>query len=55
MSQVLTDEHVQICVLPGARWPLGARIPPGVPFQWIGVQTVSWSSVGLLVSNDVAD
>ena len=55
VSQALTEEHVQICVLPGARWPLGARIPPGVPFQWIGVQTASWSSVGLLVSNDVVD
>ncbi len=51
----LMENDIQICVLPGARWPPGATLPPGLPFSWLGVQTTSWAAVGVLVATELQD
>ena len=50
IGSFLVQHDVQLCVLPGARFPAGAELPEGFPYMWIGAQTTSWSGVGLLVS-----
>ena len=47
ISCVLLEQDVQICVLPGARWPPGASLPPAIAYAWLGAQTTSWRSVAL--------
>ncbi|CAE8605722.1 unnamed protein product [Polarella glacialis] len=49
----LLREGVHICVLPGARWPPGAVLPPGFPYIWLGQQSTSWDSAGVWVSTEL--
>ncbi|CAE7834833.1 unnamed protein product [Symbiodinium sp. CCMP2592] len=53
ICSVLVERNIQICVLPGARWPPGSTLPPGIPFKWLGVQTSSWGAVGVLVATEL--
>ena len=53
VTSALISRDIQICVLPGARWPPGASLPPGLPFIWLGTQTSSWRAVGMLVSTEI--
>ena len=53
ISCVLLEQDVQICVLPGARWPPEASLPPGKAYAWLGAQTTSWRSVGMLVATEL--
>jgi hypothetical protein len=53
LASALQEERVDVCVLPGARWPPGAILPPGFPYVWMGRQTCSWDSVGLWVSAEL--
>ena len=53
ICSVLVDKNIQVCILPGARWPPGAEIPAGFPFEWLGLQTTSWEAVGVLVASEL--
>ena len=41
-------------VIPGPRFPDGAHLPIGYPYQFIGIQTLSWSSVAILLAPELA-
>ena len=42
-------ESVDICALPGARFPPGTQLPDNFPYAWLGVRSLSWGAVGVLV------
>ena len=47
------DEDIDVCVVPGARFPPGARLPEGFPYCWLGLQTTEWAGVGVLIRLEV--
>ena len=53
ISEYLTKHQVLICVLPSPRWPPGASLPPGIGFEWVGIQTKNWQSVGMLIAKEL--
>ena len=53
ITQFLEQEQIDVCFLPGARWPAGASVPDSVAFQWMGNPSSSWASIGALVSKNV--
>ena len=55
ITDFLSKEGIDICFLPGARWPAGAEIPPNVPYQWLGTPSKAWASIGALVSRDIVE
>ena len=54
ITQFLEQEQIDVCFLPGARWPAGASsVPDSVSFQWMGNPSSGWASIGALVSKNV--
>lgn len=53
IAATLLEENIDICALPGARFPPGAQLPANFPFAWVGVQSLSWGTVGVLVRADL--
>lgn len=53
ITQFLEQEQIDVCFLPGARWPAGASVPDSVSFQWMDNPSSSWASIGALVSTNV--
>ena len=49
VAVALLDHRVDICVLPGARFPPGALLPRGYPFAWVGDRSTGWDTVGLFI------
>eukprot|EP00959_Pyramimonas_sp_CCMP1952_P043436 908329-Pyramimonas_sp.AAC.1 len=45
---------VDICVLSGARFPPGARLPPGYPCMWLGGRSTEWGAVGIFVRAELS-
>ena len=45
----LEELDVDLCVLPGARFPPGAQLPESFPYAWVGVHSLSWAGVGALI------
>lgn len=53
IATALQEREAMICIVPSARWPPGASLPPGFPFAWVGRQTLQWDSVGMLVATEL--
>ena len=53
VADAMQREGIDICVLPGARFPSGAFLPHGFPFSWWGIRTSSWAGVGLFCCSDL--
>ena len=53
ISNELVERDVHICVLPGARFPLGARLPDDFPYVWYGTQSSGWDGTGILCRVDM--
>ncbi|CAK0875342.1 unnamed protein product [Prorocentrum cordatum] len=49
VAHALVEHGVDVCILPGSRFPPGAWLPPGFPFVWIGPTSTEWDTVGLFV------
>jgi hypothetical protein len=45
IARELRKRHVNICILPGARFPPGSQLPCGFPFQFLGVDSDPSSAV----------
>ena len=54
IGMALQQEGVHVCVLLGARFPSGARLPDDFPYVWVGRQTSTYASVGFLVQAELA-
>ena len=49
VAHALVESGVDACIIPGARFPAGASLPPGFPFLWEGPTSSGWDTVGLFV------
>jgi len=49
IGRALQQDGIDICILPGARFPPGATLPEGYPYIWQGIQSSSWGAVGALL------
>ncbi|CAK0871094.1 unnamed protein product, partial [Prorocentrum cordatum] len=49
----LDARSVDICILPGARFPEGAALPEGFPYCWGGARSAAWNSVGVFFRPEV--
>ena len=54
IAAALQSHGIQVCALPGARWPPGSRLPGGFPYVWLGRQSSSFASVGFLILEELA-
>jgi len=52
ITDFMTEKGIVVMVLPGARWPPGAHVPPDLQYTWVGTPSGSWASVGALVAKD---
>ena len=48
ISNELIERDIHICVLPGARFPIGARLPDDFPYVWYGIKSSGWDGTGIL-------
>ena len=46
---------IKLCALPGARFPPGCHLPEDFEYRWLGVQTLSWAGVGVLVHSSIEE
>ncbi|CAK0904656.1 unnamed protein product, partial [Prorocentrum cordatum] len=49
VAHALDDRGVDLCILPGSRFPAGALLPKGSPFLWLGPESAAWGTVGIFV------
>ena len=49
VAHALVEHGIDVCILPGSRFPPGAWLPAGFPFVWIGPTSTEWDTVGLFV------
>ena len=49
VATALLERNIDLCVLPGARFPPEAVLPPGFPYVWLGTQSLDYNAVGLFL------
>ena len=49
VAHALHGRGIDLCILPGARFPGGVTLPAGFPFQWIGPESTGWDTVGIFI------
>ena len=55
IGATLHSQDIKVCALPGARFPPGSKLPANFKYSWLGVQTVSRASVGILLHSSIED
>eukprot|EP00959_Pyramimonas_sp_CCMP1952_P070933 1481224-Pyramimonas_sp.AAC.1 len=53
VAHALDQDGVDICILPRARLPPGAVLPPGCPYLVEGSRSADWESVAVFFRPDL--